>query len=126
MYEYAPWSKKVLERILEISSTTLPILDVQLGGACNLNCIYCDTPKYHSPCSLDINSLERIIKNGNIEWVYTCGLGEPTASGNMGTFKQILDICKKNGAKVSVFSNIVNLDDKLYWRRYIKCAVQAW
>lgn len=113
MYEYAPWSKKVLERILEISSTTLPILDVQLGGACNLNCIYCDTPKYHSPCSLDINSLERIIKNGNIEWVYTCGLGEPTASGNMETFKQILDICKKNGAKVSVFSNIVNLDDEL-------------
>lgn len=113
MYEYTPWSKKVLKRILANSAATLPILDVQLGGACNLNCIYCDTPKYHSPCSLDIDSLERIIHNGNIEWVYTCGLGEPTAPGNIEAFKQILAICKREGAKVSVFSNIVNLDDEL-------------
>ena len=113
MYEYAPWSRKVLNRILAISSTTLPILDVLLGGACNLNCIYCDTPKYHSPCSLDIDSLERIIRDGNIEWVYTCGLGEPTAPGNVEIFKQILAICKKKGVKVSVFSNIVNLDDEI-------------
>lgn len=113
MYEYTPWSTKVLNRILAISSETLPILDVQLGGACNLNCIYCDTPKYHSPCSLDIDSLDKIISSGNIEWVYTCGLGEPTAPGNVETFKQILSICKRNGTKVSVFSNIVNLDDEL-------------
>lgn len=113
MYEYTPWSKRVLERILSISSETLPILDVQLGGACNLNCIYCDTPRYNSPCLIDTNSIEKIIEEANIEWVYTCGLGEPTAPGNMKSLKEILNTCKKNGAKVSVFSNIVNLDDEL-------------
>ena len=113
MYEYTPWSKKVLNRILANSAVTLPVLDVQLGGACNLNCIYCDTPRYHAPCLLDIDSLDRIISDGNIEWVYTCGLGEPTAPGNIETFRQILAICKREGVKVSVFSNIVNLDDEL-------------
>lgn len=113
MYEYAPWSKRVLNKILSVSSEKLPILDVQLGGACNMNCIYCDTPKYNSPCLLDISSFERIVENSNIEWVYACGLGEPTAEGNIKIFKQILAICKKNGVKVSVFSNIVNLDDDI-------------
>ena len=53
MYEYAPWAKDTLHRILALSSKSLPILDIQFGGACNLNCIYCDTPRYNSPCSLE-------------------------------------------------------------------------
>ncbi len=113
MYEYAPWATDVLKRILAISSNSLPILDLQFGGACNLNCIYCDTPKYNFPCSLDLNAIERIIDTGNIQWVYACGLGEPTAKGNVEAFKQILAMCKKNSTKVSIFSNIVNLDDEL-------------
>lgn len=114
MYEYTPWSKEVLNQILNVSSESLPILDIQLGGACNLNCIYCDTPRYNSPCRLDVNSLRRIIESGNIKWVYACGLGEPTAPGNIDTFKQILAISRENGVKVSIFSNIVNLDDELF------------
>jgi len=113
MYEYTPWATKVLSRILAITSDVLPILDIQFGGACNLNCIYCDTPKYHAPCSLDVDAIEKIISNGNILWVYACGLGEPTAIGNMETFKQILKISQKNQVKVSVFSNILNLDDDI-------------
>ncbi len=113
MYEYAPWAKDTLHRILAISSNCLPILDIQFGGACNQNCIYCDTPKYDHPCLLDLNSIERIINNGTIQWIYACGLGEPTAKGNVEAFKQILAMCKRMSVKVSVFSNIVNLDDEL-------------
>lgn len=113
MYEYAPWATDVLNRILVNSSKNLPILDIQFGGACNLNCIYCDTPKYNLLCLLDLKAIEKIINNGNIQWIYACGLGEPTAKGNVETFKQLLAMCKKNSIKVSVFSNIVNLDEEL-------------
>ena len=113
MYEYAPWAKETLHQILTISSSCLPILDIQLGGACNQNCIYCDTPKYNFPCLLDLNSIERIINTGKIQWVYSCGLGEPTAKGNIEVFKQILAMCNKMSVKVSIFSNIVSLDDEL-------------
>lgn len=113
MYEYAPWSKDTLHQIFSISSKSLPILDIQFGGVCNLNCIYCDTPKYEFPCSLDLTSIEKMIDSGTIKWVYACGLGEPTAKGNVEAFKQILAACKKNSVKVSIFSNMVNLDDEL-------------
>lgn len=117
MYEYAPWAADVLKRILAVSSESLPILDIQFGGACNLNCIYCDTPKYNFPCSLDLSAIEQIINEGNVQWIYACGLGEPTAKGNIEAFKQILAMCKEKCIKVSIFSNIVNLDDDLL--RYI-------
>ena len=113
MYEYAPWAKDTLHRILAISSKSLPILDIQFGGACNLNCIYCDTPKYDHPCLLDLNAIEKIINSGTIQWIYACGLGEPTAKGNVEAFKQILAMCKKMSVKVSIFSNLVNLDKEL-------------
>lgn len=113
LYEYAPWSKDTLHRILSISSKSLPILDIQFGGACNLNCIYCDTPKYGLPCSLNLNAIERIINSGTIQWIYACGLGEPTAEGNVETLKQILAMCKRMSVKMSMFSNLVNLDNEL-------------
>lgn len=113
MYEYAPWAKDTLQRILATSSKSLPILDIQFGGACNQNCAYCDTPKYHYPCLLDINSIERIINTGTIQWIYACGLGEPTAKGNVEAFRLILQMCRRMSVKVSVFSNLVNLDDEL-------------
>lgn len=114
MYEYAPWATEVLNRILSISSESLPILDLQFGGSCNLNCIYCDTLKYKYPCLLDLEAIEKIINNGNIQWVYACGLGEPTVKGGNGyAFKKVLAMCKTNSVKVSVFSNMVDLDDEL-------------
>ena len=114
MYDYAPWATDVLKRILSISSESLPILDLQFGGACNLNCIYCDTPKYKYPCLLDLEAIEKIINNGKIQWVYACGLGEPTVKGDNGyAFKKVLAMCKANSVKVSVFSNMVDLDDEL-------------
>lgn len=112
MMEYAPWSADVFKKLAR-SPNKLSILDIQFGGSCNLNCIYCDTPRYGLPCALDINSIEKFVSTGNIQWVYGCGLGEPTATGNIETLKQVLYLCKKYGTKVSIFSNVVNLDDEI-------------
>ena len=38
MMEYRPWSSDVLNPIIQESNKKLPILDIQLGGACNLGC----------------------------------------------------------------------------------------
>lgn len=78
-----------------------------------MRCVYCDTPSYDLPCSLCLESIENFISSGKIQWVYGCGLGEPTATGNIETLKQVLYICKKYGTKVSIFSNVVNLDNEL-------------
>lgn len=113
MVEYKPWSKEILKPIISKSNQELPILDIQLGGACNLNCIYCDTPKYNLPCGVDLPSIEKLMNDGNVEWIYVCGLGEPTASGNLKHLKQILKWCKEKSIGLSMFSNIVNIDNEL-------------
>lgn len=111
--EYSPWAKKDVERIIKKSKQSLPILDIQLGGACNLNCIYCDTPKYNEPCAINLPSIERILNEGQIEWIYVCGLGEPTVKQNIDHLKQILKWCKEKNIKLSMFSNVLNLDEEL-------------
>ena len=88
MTEYRPWSSDVLNPIIQESNKKLPILDIQLGGACNLGCIYCDTPKYHSPCDVDLESIRQLTYDGDISWIYVCGLGEPTASQNLYHLKE--------------------------------------
>ena len=66
MIQYKPWEKKQTENLISQSGDSLPILDVQLGGACNLKCIYCDTPKYGLPCSVDLPSIEKLMNDGNL------------------------------------------------------------
>lgn len=114
MVEYKPWAEEILTPIVEKSDEKLPILDIQLGGACNLSCIYCDTPKYGAPCDVDLKSIERLIKEGNIEWIYVCGLGEPSASKNLPHLLQLLKMCKENNVKLSMFSNILNFNQTLF------------
>lgn len=113
MLEYKPWAKEITTSFLETSSKDLPILDIQLGGACNLNCIYCDTPKYGYPCLVDLASIEKLMNDGNVKWVYVCGLGEPTAHGNLEHLKQILAWCKEKSIGLSMFSNMVDIDQEL-------------
>lgn len=117
MMQYRPWEKKEVENLISQSNHTLPILDIQLGGACNLKCIYCDTPKYGLPCSVDLDSIEKLMNDGSIKWVYVCGLGEPTAAQNLNHLKAILKMCKDRDIKLSMFSNMLNVDDELL--RYI-------
>lgn len=113
MMQYKPWAKEEVNSIIRQSDKKLPILDIQLGGACNLNCIYCDTPKYGAPCSVNLNSVKRLINEGDISWIYVCGLGEPTASANLRHLKQILQWCKEKNIGLSMFSNMLNLDREL-------------
>lgn len=83
MSQYKPWEQEEVKSLINQSNKNLPILDIQLGGACNLNCIYCDTPKYGLPCSVNLSSIEKLMNDGDIRWVYVCGLGEPTAPANL-------------------------------------------
>lgn len=113
MIQYKPWEKTEVNKIISESNKTLPILDIQLGGACNLNCIYCDTPKYGLPCLVDLQSIEKLMSEGNVKWVYVCGLGEPTAPANLRHLKQILKWCKEKNIGLSMFSNMLNVDKEL-------------
>lgn len=113
LMQYKPWEKKEVKSLLSESNKKLPILDVQLGGACNLSCIYCDTPKYGFPCSVDLSSIEKLMKDGDVRWVYVCGLGEPTAPANLRHLKQILQWCKQKNIGLSMFSNMLNVDKEL-------------
>lgn len=113
MMQYKPWEKKEVNFLVSKSNKQLPILDIQLGGACNLRCIYCDTPKYGFPCLVDLPSIEKLMDDGNVKWVYICGLGEPTEASNLRHLKQILKWCKEKNVRLSMFSNILNLDNEL-------------
>ena len=113
MNQYKPWEQEEVKTLVNQSNKKLPILDIQLGGACNLNCIYCDTPKYGLPCSVDLSSIEKLMNDGDIRWVYVCGLGEPTAPANLKHLKQILQWCKQRNIGLSMFSNMLNVDKEL-------------
>jgi MoaA/NifB/PqqE/SkfB family radical SAM enzyme len=113
MNQYKPWEIEEVKSILNQSNKNLPILDIQLGGACNLSCIYCDTPKYGLPCSVNLSAIEKLMNDGDIRWVYVCGLGEPTAPANLRHLKQILQWCKEKNIGLSMFSNMLNVDKEL-------------
>ncbi len=113
MMQYKPWEKKEVDSLISESNKKLPILDIQLGGACNLRCAYCDTPKYGLPCSVDLPAIEKLMNDGDVKWVYVCGLGEPTEESNIRHLKQILAWCKEKNIGLSMFSNILNLDSEL-------------
>lgn len=118
MIEYLPWSKKVLdESISSYKQGVFPILDLELGGGCNLNCIYCDSPdrfkKFNS-----MNEVERFIQSGCLTWIFICGLGEPTFAENRASLLGILELCKKHGVKCSMFTNLIDFDNELF--NYIK------
>lgn len=113
MMQYKPWEKEEVKSLIQESNQKLPILDIQLGGACNLRCAYCDTPKYGFPCLVDLPSIEKLMDDGEIKWVYVCGLGEPTEHTNLSHLKQILQWCKEKNIKLSMFSNMLDVDQEL-------------
>lgn len=44
MMQYKPWEKKEVNSLVSESNKKLPILDIQLGGACNLSCPFLIAP----------------------------------------------------------------------------------
>lgn len=114
MMQYKPWEKTEVNQIISsVQGGQLPILDVQLGGNCCNSCVYCDTPRYDEPCKVNLTALEKIIEHSNIRGVYICGLGEPTHCQNIRHLREILAICKAKGIWLSMFTNLMYLDDKL-------------
>lgn len=118
MIEYLPWSKKLLdESISSYKNGIFSILDLELGGGCNLNCIYCDSPD-RSKKFTSMSEVRKFIQSGCFTWVFICGLGEPTFADNKVDLLGILELCKKYGVKCSMFTNLLDFDDELF--DYIK------
>ena len=114
MLEYLPWSRQTNEVCLEkYRQGTFSCLDIELGGECNYHCAYCDSPDRGKNCSIQIDELEILVQDGKFDWVYVCGLGEPTFNGNYHRFISILKLCQKYNIRCSTFSNLSTLNDEL-------------
>ncbi len=114
MVEYLPWSNLVLDTCLQdYINGYFSVLDIELGGACNYHCIYCDSPQRDIQCTVEVEGVKTILQTGKIKWVYICGLGEPTVGENLTLLLQILQACKANQVKCSIFTNLANIDDRI-------------
>lgn len=119
MFEYLPWSKKESELCLQnYTNKQLSILDLELGGECNFNCVYCDSPDRKKKCNISITDIDRLMSEGRFRWVYICGLGEPTYGENYIFLINILKLCEKYDIRCSIFSNLSNLSEEL--KAYIR------
>ncbi len=113
MVEYKPWSKEVLTILTqEAYKGVFSCLDIELGGECPYNCIYCETPYRNKKAKIDINKICALLDTGQFKWVYICGIGEPTYSTNGEQLLRILERCEKNNAKCSIFTNLSNLSNE--------------
>lgn len=116
MIEYFPWSKAVHDECIRSYKNGLfSVLDVELGGQCNYQCIYCDSPDHDKRCSVKIEKIESFFNSGAISWVFVCGLGEPTTGENRWLLLKILELCEKYSVKCSMFTNLSHIDDKLLY-----------
>ena len=114
MIEYLPWSKEVYKLALnDYLKGNMSILDIELGGQCNYHCIYCDSPNRHKKCTVSIGQIEHLFNEYPIRWVFVCGLGEPTAQGNLSILLKILELCDCYNAKCSIFTNLSILNSKI-------------
>ena len=114
MKEFLPWSKKTYnDAVYKYRQGRLSILDIQISGSCNYNCIYCDSPNRSRPCLTDFSHLESLLnqEEGLFNWVFVCGLGEPLWRKNKTALLKILSICEENGMKCSIFTNGSQIDD---------------
>lgn len=117
MFEYYPWSKKVLHQCLnEFKNGGIPTIDLELTAKCSgACCIYCDSKP--GVCSnglsneLAFDILENAILEGKkrgLKWVYTCGLGEPMEDSK---FWKLVSLLHENHISLSMFSNGVFIKD---------------
>ncbi|GHT29157.1 hypothetical protein AGMMS49574_05060 [Bacteroidia bacterium] len=114
MIEYLPWSKNFFNKGLKnYANGQFNVLDIELGGHCNYKCVYCDSPARDKESIVSISKIEEVLKTKSVEWIFICGLGEPTATGNMPLLISILDLCLKYGAKCSCFTNLSVLNSDI-------------
>lgn len=114
MLEYLPWAQSTLDTALKKYSRGLfSILDVELGGECNYHCVYCDSPDRKKKCRLSVDAFENLISTRMFDWLFICGLGEPTFNQNYEILLKLLSLCEKYNVKCSIFSNLSNITPEL-------------
>lgn len=116
MKEFYPWSKSTYEKsVKKYKNRRFSILDIQVSGACNYNCVYCDSPDRHLPCQIDFDHLENLVRNESdlYEWMFVCGLGEPLWAKNKSVLLRLLSLCKELGIKCSIFTNGSQIDEQI-------------
>lgn len=114
MIEYLPWSRLELEKACaKYIRKHFSILDIELGGGCNMNCVYCDSPNRDISFESEY-AVSSLIASGMFSWLFICGLGEPSFDSNKQALKRLLYLCKSFGVKCSIFSNLLNFDDELF------------
>ena len=114
MIEYLPWSQKVYKEAVEnYKRGMFTILDIELGGMCNLKCIYCDSPDRSKRFTVQ-KDVHTMIASEHFDWLFICGLGEPTFAENKKELLQLLKLCEQHHVKCSMFSNMTNFDDELF------------
>jgi len=114
MKEFYPWSKAVYdETIKKYLNGNFSVLDIQLSGKCNFNCVYCDSPDRNIKAQTDFKHLENLVREekGKYDWMFVCGLGEPLYNENKVVLLQLLALCKDMGIKCSIFTNGSNMDE---------------
>lgn len=119
MFEYLPWSKQECDIcMVNYTKKHFSILDLELGGECNYNCVYCDSPDRKKECNISLANIDRLMSEGEFRWVYICGLGEPTFGKNYSFLISLLSLCEKHNVRCSIFSNLSHLTEEL--KSYIR------
>lgn len=122
MIEYMPWSRTALKTYLkEYEKGRYSILEVELGGGCNLACKYCDSPDRKIKPQIDLDLAERILNEFNYDWLFICGMGEPFVKPNYKKMIDILNVCERTNTKCSIFTNGIGVDDLII--KYIENGV---
>ena len=114
MKEFMPWSKATYETaISKYRAGRFSILDVQISGKCNFNCIYCDSPDRNKPCDIDFKHLCKLVRQEPevYDWMYICGLGEPLWLENKTALMTLLALCRELNIKCTIFTNGSQMDE---------------
>ena len=116
MKEFRPWSKATYDyAIQKYRNGRLSILDIQLSGKCNYNCIYCDSPNRNSACKINFDHFEKLVRQESnlYDWMFICGLGEPLWAENKTRFLRLMALCAEMNIKCSIFTNGSQIDDTI-------------
>ncbi|GHV09578.1 hypothetical protein FACS1894162_0380 [Bacteroidia bacterium] len=128
--EYYPWSKKVLDSILNAHKAgDLATLDLELTAQCSYaNCIYCDSkPVVGKKLNNELpkETIRKLIQDAaklKCHWIYTCGLGEPLEDDN---FWFLVEEAHKYGINISLFTNalLINKENAKLLKKYGVCLI---
>lgn len=116
MKEFLPWSKTTYELVIsKYKQGRMSIIDVQLNGKCNYNCIYCDSPNRNLPSEIDLEHLTMLIRKDAAlyDWMFICGLGEPLWAENKTILLRLLELCRELEIKCTIFTNGSQIDDRI-------------